>query len=198
MNRRLFFAMFVLSTLLFFGCQNNFKSPTVQIDTIWGDIYVELYPEKAPQTVAGFLSYVDSGYYKNTTFYRVLKRDDQPSNAFKTDLIQGGLWDTKLDLQRTIPGLPLETTKETGILHQTGVISLARSTENSGNTEFFICLGNQPVYDYGGEASEDKKGYAAFGRVVQGMDVVKKIHEQPHVGTGFETPVRISNIVRVK
>lgn len=199
MKIKMRFALLLLITVISLHCtQNNFKEPTIKIESIFGNIYVELYPDKAPKTVAGFLSFVDSGYFKNTSFYRILKREEQPSNAFKTDLIQGGLWETNLKLEQKIHGLPLETTKETGILHKTGVISLARSTPESGKTEFFICLGDQPVYDYGGEASNDKLGYAAFGKVVKGMDVVKKIHSQPYIGMAFETPVRIINIVRVK
>ncbi len=200
MSNRLNF-LFILFAIAGFNCTpSGFKSPTIQIKTIFGDIFVELYPDKAPKTVAGFLSYVDAGYFKEINFYRVLKKEDQPSNAFKSQIIQGGLWRSDLGKQKTIPGIPHETTKETGILHKAGVISLARMEAGSASTEFFICLTDQPVYDYGGGASpeEEKLGYAAFGRVVKGFDVVKKIYEQPDMGTQYITPVRIFNIVRAK
>ena len=192
---------FLILALVGFNCTpSGFKSPTIQIKTVFGDIFVELYPDKAPKTVAGFLSYVDSGYFKETSFYRVLKKEDQPTNAFKSEIIQGGLWRTNLEKQKTIPGIPHESTKETGILHKAGVISLARSEPGTASTEFFICLTDQPVYDYGGEASPEKEklGFSAFGRVVKGFDVVKKIYQQPDMGTQFITPIRIFNIVRVK
>jgi peptidyl-prolyl cis-trans isomerase A (cyclophilin A) len=176
----------------------KYTRPTIDIETYFGDIIVELYPDKAPKTVAAFLSYVDSGYYKNTSFYRVLKKEDQPINVAKTQLIQGGLWQTNIKKQQTIPGIPLETTRQTGLLHTEGVISLARNEEpNSGNTEFFICLNDQPDYDYGGDASPDKKGYVTFGKVINGMKYVKQIHEQPDFETNLRPPIAIINIKRL-
>lgn len=176
----------------------KYDKPTIDIETNFGDIIVELYPKKAPKTVAAFLSYVDSGYFKNTSFYRVLKKEDQAMNVAKTQLIQGGLWQTKLKKQQSIPGIPLETTKETGILHTSGVISLARNEDpNSGNTEFFICMDDEPDYDYGGDASPDKKGYVTFGKVISGMKYVKQIHSQPDFETNFRPPIKIINIKRL-
>ena len=178
--------------------KTKYTNPTIDIETYYGDIIVELYPDKAPKTVAAFLSFVDSGYFKNTSFYRVLKKDDQAMNVAKTQLIQGGLWQTKFKLQQTIPGIPLETTKQTGILHTEGVISLARNEEpNSGNTEFFICMDNEPDYDYGGDASPDKKGYVTFGKVIDGMEYVRQIHDQPDFETNFKPPIKIINIKRL-
>jgi peptidyl-prolyl cis-trans isomerase A (cyclophilin A) len=191
---------FLIIALAFTSCSQpqKYTKPTVDIQTYFGDIIVELYPEKAPITVKAFLSYVDSGYYKNTSFYRVLKKDDQPMNVAKTQLIQGGLWQSNYKKQQTIPGIPLETTLQTGILHTEGVISLARNEEpNSGNTEFFICLNDQRDYDYGGDASPDKKGYVTFGKVIEGMKYVKQIHEQPDYETNLRPPIKILNIKRL-
>lgn len=190
----------LLSLFVIVSCSQPVKyvHPTISIQTYFGDIIVELYPEKAPKTVEAFLSYVDSGYYKNTSFYRVLKKEDQPSNVAKTQLIQGGLWQTNLKKQQTIPGIPLETTEQTGLLHKEGVISLARNEDaNSGNTEFFICMDDEPDYDYGGDASPDKKGYVTFGKVIDGMKYVKQIHSQPDFETNFRPPVPIINIRRL-
>lgn len=201
----MFSKIFKLSILIIIivvsGCSQPTKKyvkPTIAIETYYGDIIVELYPDKAPKTVAAFLSYVDSGLYKNTSFYRVLKKEDQSMNVAKTQLIQGGLWQTNFKKQQTIPGIPLETTKQTGILHTEGVISLARNEDaNSGNTEFFICMDDEPDYDYGGDASPDKKGYVTFGRVIEGMKYVKQIHSQPDFETNFKPPIRIINIKRL-
>ena len=192
---------FLFSIIVISSCsqsEKKYDKPTIDIETNFGDIIVELYPEKAPKTVAAFLSYVDSGYFKNSSFYRVLKKEDQPMNVAKTQLIQGGLWQTKIKKQQTIPGIPLETTKETGILHTKGVISLARNEDpNSGNTEFFICMDDEPDYDYGGDASPDKKGYVTFGKVISGMKYVKQIHAQPDFETTFRPPIKIVNIKRL-
>ena len=177
----------------------KYTQPTVKIETNYGDIIVELYSEKAPKTVSAFLSYIDSGYYKSSSFYRVLKAEDQPSSAFKSDLIQGGIWQTKNKLQLSLPGIPLETTKQTGLHHQDGITSLARIGPNSGNTEFFILIGDDAAkaYDYGGDANSDGQGFAAFGKVIEGMDVVKDIHKQPDNETNFAPPIVIKNIVRL-
>ena len=188
----------IIATCIFFSCtQTKYKEPTVKIETNFGDIIVELYPEKAPITVTAFLSYVDSGYYKGASFYRVLKEEDQPSNAFKSELIQGGIWQTKNKLQTSLKGIPHETTKETGILHENGAISLARSDPGTANSEFFICIGNQPAYNYGGAANTDGQGFAAFGKVIKGMEFVKQIHSQPDNQTSFLPPIEIINIVRL-
>jgi peptidyl-prolyl cis-trans isomerase A (cyclophilin A) len=189
----------LLVLLVVSGCKptKKYTKPTVEIQTNYGDIIVELYPDKAPKSVAAFLSYVDSGFYKNSSFYRVLKAEDQPSNSPKSDLIQGGIWQTDYKKQLTIPGIPHETTQQTGILHKDGVISLARTKPGSASTEFFIVIGDQPAYDYGGNANPDHQGFAAFGKVIEGMEYVRQIHEQPDNETSFTPPIPIKNIIRL-
>jgi peptidyl-prolyl cis-trans isomerase A (cyclophilin A) len=169
----------------------------VLIETAYGDIEVELYPDKAPKSVAAFLSYIDSGLYKNSSFYRVLKEENQPSASFKAELIQGGIWQTNYKKGISLPGIPHESTKQTGILHKNGTISLARTTPGTASSEFFIVIGDQPAYDYGGQANPDGQGFAAFGKVIKGMDIVRKIHQQPGYEDSFEKPVEISNIKRL-
>jgi peptidyl-prolyl cis-trans isomerase A (cyclophilin A) len=187
-----------VSVCFFYSCKHKtYKKPTIKIETTFGDIIVELYPEKAPKTVAAFLSYVDSGYFKNGSFYRVLKEEDEPSSSFKSNLIQGGIWQTNNKKQVSITVIPHETTKQTGILHKNGTISLARNAPGTASTEFFIVIGDQPAYDYGGDANADGQGFAAFGSVIQGMDVVKQIHEQPDNETNFKPPLPITDIVRI-
>ena len=192
-----YFLSFILFTALLSACSTPSPFPHVEIDTKLGSIEVELYPAKAPQTVTAFLSYVDAGYYKNCSFYRVLNDDNQPSNAPKAGLIQGGIWKTNSHMLDTIKGVPHETTRQTHILHKDGVISLARLAPGTANTEFFICVGDQPGFDYGGENNADGQGYAAFGRVVNGMDVVRKIYQQPEDEQSFRPAVPIYNITRI-
>ncbi|MGB8192665.1 MAG: peptidylprolyl isomerase [Chitinophagaceae bacterium] len=174
----------------------EYKNPHVEIRTSHGDIEVELYPDKAPKSVAAFLSYVDAGLYKDGSFYRVLNMDNQPSNAPKAEVVQGGIW-RKKDKPENIPGIPHESTKQTGIFHKTGVLSFARLEPGSARTEFFICIEDQPGFDHGGDNNPDGQGYAAFGRVFNGLDIVRKIYSQPENEQYFNKPVAIYNIVRL-
>ena len=195
----MFHKLFILLiTINILSCSHPvYKNPHIKIETQFGDIEVELYPDKAPKTVTLFLSYVDSGLYKHSSFYRVLKEEDQPSASFKSELIQGGIWQTNYKKGISLPGIPHESTKQTGILHKNGTISLARTAPGTASSEFFICVGDQPAYDYGGDANPDRQGFAAFGKVVKGMDVVRKIHQQPDNEESFYPPVGIINIKRM-
>ena len=175
----------------------KYKNPHVRIETKYGDIEVELYPDQAPKSVAAFLSYIDSGYYKNATFYRVLRDDEQPSDAPKSELIQGGIWKTNYALSEKIAGIPHEPTNQTKILHKDGTISLARQEPGTANTEFFICVGDQPGFDYGGANNADGQGYAAFGKVVKGMNVVKSIYNAPENDGEFYPVIYINKIKKL-
>jgi peptidyl-prolyl cis-trans isomerase A (cyclophilin A) len=185
----------LLMAVLVSACSSpKFKNPHVIIETKVGDIEVELYATQAPKSVAAFLSYIDSGFYKKASFYRVLNTDNQPSNAPKAELIQGGLYGSK---RPELPGIPHETTQQTKILHRDGVLSLARLEPGTANTEFFICIGNQPGFDFGGENNPDGQGYAAFGKVVKGMDIVHRIYNMPENDQRFEPPVPIYGVKKL-
>ncbi len=184
--------------LLLPACSSpNYKNPHIVIETDAGKIEVELYTDKAPQTANAFLSYVDSGFYKHSNFYRVLRNDNQPSDAPKANLIQGGLWKTNYKKASSLPGIPHEPTSKTGIFHRDGIISLARMEPGTATTEFFICLGNQAGFDFGGDNNADGQGYAAFGKVVKGMSVVHHIYDRASYGQAFDPPVVIINITRL-
>lgn len=193
---RILFTIFAL--LLFMGCaeKGNQGNPVVVIQTKYGEIEIELHLDKAPKTAGAFLSYVDSGFYENTSFYRVLNMNNQPSNAPKTEILQGGLWRTKNEKARSIKGIPHESTGTTGVKHKDGVISVARLAPGTANSEFFICIDDQPGLDEGGENVEDKLGYAAFGKVIRGMSVVRKIYMQNDRNQYLDPPVAIYTIGR--
>ncbi len=183
--------------LLILGCSTpKSDNPHVEIQTRFGDIELELYAKKAPKTVAAFLSYIDSGFYDRSSFYRVMNQENQVIDSWKAELIQGGLWKTNYQRATTLPGIPHESTKQTGIKHTNGVISMARLNPGTATTEFFICVGNQPGFDFGGENNEDGQGYSAFGKVVKGGDVLQKIYAQPDRNQSFDPPVHIFKIVR--
>ncbi|MDI9366586.1 MAG: peptidylprolyl isomerase [Flavobacterium sp.] len=191
--------LLVLLSWCCIACKSKkvYENPHVVFKTSFGDIELELFDKKAPKTAGAFLAYVDAGFYNNSNFYRVLNITNQPSDAPKTELIQGGLWKTNNAKARSLKGTPHETTLQTGILHKTGVISMARNEPGSATTEFFICMDDEPGLDYGGENMADKLGFAAFGRVVKGMDVAKTIYKESDINQQFQTPIHIFKIVRL-
>jgi peptidyl-prolyl cis-trans isomerase A (cyclophilin A) len=184
-------------SIFFISCSNHYKNPHVLISTNYGDVEAELYPDKAPKSVAAFLSYVDSGYYTNSSFYRVLFIESPVSN-FNTGVIQGGIWQSNNSKALTIPGIPHESPKQTGLSHTSGTLSLARGKPGSANTEFFICVGDQTQFDSSQSLNPDGLGYAAFGRVVAGMETVRKIHSQPANGESFIKPSVIISVKRLQ
>ena len=184
--------------LLFMCCSApRTGNPQVEITTRFGDFTIELYEQQAPATVAAFLSYIDSGYYDDASFYRVLVDEDQPSYAPKSNIIQGGIWKTNPSLLAKIPGIPHETTAQSRLSHIDGTVSLARLAPGTANSEFFICVGDQPGYDFGGENNPDGQGYAAFGRVVQGMDVVRRMYAAPQRDGQFTPQIFITGFRRL-
>jgi peptidyl-prolyl cis-trans isomerase A (cyclophilin A) len=191
-------SVFVIIVLLWMSCSTKESEyPNVAIETKYGDIVVELYPDKAPKTVAAFLNYIDSGIYNRSTFYRVLNRDNQPSDALKSELIQGGIWRTNAKKAAALRGIPHESTKQTGLQHLRGSLSMARLEPGTAGSEFFICLKKEPGLDYGGENIGDGQGYAVFGRVVKGMEIVEKIYRQREDDQYFDPPVFIFGIKRL-
>lgn len=191
--RRLFGLLFIGCSLILAGGAEN---PRVLIKTELGDIAIEIYEKDAPITAANFLKYVDEGRYKNGCFYRVVTMDNQPNNDIKIEVIQGGLSaETRGNMLSPIEH---ETTDKTGILHKNGVISMARSKPGTASSEFFICVGDQPELDFGGKRNPGGQGFAAFGKVVAGMLVVNKIHQQPTEGQMLDPRIKILEIVRSK
>ena len=184
------FLSFAFLTLLFTGCASH--HPQVLIKTDAGDITVELYPEKAPVTVANFLRYVKEDRFKGAAFYRTVTPENQPDNKIKIEVIQGGLFED--NSPQALPPIQHETTKETGILHKDGVISMARNEPGTATSEFFICVGDQPSLDYGGMRNPDGQGFSAFGKVVDGMDVVRKIHQSPAEEQWLKPRIKILDV----
>lgn len=170
------------------------KNPVVLIKTEMGNIEVEIFQNKAPISAGNFLKCVDDGVYKDSYFYRTVTLNNQPDNDVKIEVIQGGL----LDKADDFPPIRHETTKETGILHKDGTISYARNKPGTATTEFFICIGDQPELDYGGRRNPDRQGFAAFGRVVKGLDIVLEIHRQPANMQMLNPKIKIFNIERLK
>jgi peptidyl-prolyl cis-trans isomerase A (cyclophilin A) len=190
---QVFGLVFIFCCLIWAGGE---KYPHVFIKTELGDIEVEIYEKAAPITASNFFKYVDEDLYKDGCFYRVVTMDNQPDNDIKIEVIQGGLsGETQGNM---LPPIEHETTDKTGVLHKNGVISMARSKPGTASSEFFICVGDQPELDFGGKRNPDGQGFSAFGKVVKGMEVVRKIHRQPTEGQMLDPQIKIFNIVHVK
>lgn len=163
------------------------------IKTTLGNITVELYPKKAPVTVANFLKYADARLYDSSSFFRSVTLNNQPKDSIKIEVIQGG----NVDSTKEFAPIPLETTKQTGLHHINGTISMARGKPATATSSFFICINDQPSLDYGGMRNKDGQGFAAFGKVIKGMKVVKRIQQlHPDQGQYFKPAVIILSIRR--
>ena len=169
-------------------------APRVLIRTDLGEIEVELEAKKAPATVANFLRYVDGKFYDGGVFHRTVTADNQPKDKVRIQVIQGAA-NPKRE-KDAFPPIKLERTNRTGLKHADGAISMARDGPDTATHEFFLCVGAQPSLDFGGKRNPDGQGFAAFGRVVKGMDVVKKIQAAPANGQTLTPPVKILSIRR--
>lgn len=167
--------------------------PVVVIQTALGDIEVEVDSIRAPITAANFLRYVDLGFYRFGQFYRTVRSDNQPRDQIKIGVIQAGLDSLRV---KDFPPIRLERTKVTGISHKDGTVSMARDGSDTATSDFFICIGDQPQLNYGGKRNPDSQGFAAFGHVLVGMNVVKKIQAAPAEDQRLTPPIKIFNIVR--
>lgn len=164
----------------------------VTIETSLGAIELVLDSVRAPRTVENFLRYVDSGFYDGALFYRSVTAANQPDNAVKIAVVQGGVDGSR----PAFDPIRIERTSETGLKHVNGTVSMARNGPDTATTEFFICVGDQPELDFGGRRNPDGQGFAAFGRVTAGWDVIKRIHESPVAAQRLTPPIVIRRIVR--
>ena len=169
--------------------------PRILMETEMGEITLELYPDKAPVTAENFLTYVEENRFEGAVFYRIVRSDNQPDDSIRIAVIQGGLYEDNRPAM--LSPIAHETTGQTGILHKDGVISMARWHPGTATSEFFICVGDQPELDFNGRRNPDAQGFAAFGKVLSGMDVVKKIHQLPVEGQYLDPTVKILSVSRL-
>jgi peptidyl-prolyl cis-trans isomerase A (cyclophilin A) len=150
----------------------------VLLETDRGTIEIEIDLAKAPITAENFLKYVDGGFYDGGRFTRTVRPDTENRTDFPIQVIQATVSPTRA--AQAFPAIPLERTNVTGLLHKNGVISMARgNAADTATNQFFICIGDQPQLDFGGKRNADGQGFAAFGRVIIGMDVVEAIQRAP-------------------
>ena len=166
----------------------------IRIVTQLGTIDAELDSARAPITVMNFLRYVDGHLYDGGSFFRAVTKTNQPTDSVRIEVIQGGMprggTATKFD------AIPLERTSVTGLPHGEGTLSMARGGPNTATDNFFITIGEQPALDFGGHRNPDGQGFAAFGVITSGREVVRAIQEQAVNGQALMTPVTIISVER--
>lgn len=176
----------ILLLLILWCASFAINAATIQVEmkTNVGSVVLELYPDQAPKTVENFLQYVDDGFYKNTIFHRVI-------SGF---MIQGGGFDTAYNQKTTRP--PIRNEAANDLKNEIGTIAMARTSDpHSATAQFFINVANNGFLNF--KASDQRGyGYAVFGKVISGMDIVNKIATTPTGADGpFPTDVPKTKII---
>ena len=181
----------VMFAFLILSCGE--KNPEILFRTEYGEIKAELFIKEAPITAANFLRYVKEDRLKDAVFYRVVRMDNQPDDSIKIEVVQGGLFDEKHP--QLLPPIPHENTSMTKLSHLNGTLSMARYGPGTATCEFAIMVGNQPENDFAGKRNPDGQGFAVFGRVTSGMDVVRRIQVSPSVEQYLKPFIKINEVM---
>ena len=199
--RVIIFTFFALSVSLSYAAPRETVTTNIAFKTSKGDIIIELYNQIAPITVDNFLRHLDGGHYDGSSFYRTVTHQNDNGSP-KIEVIQGGLG----DIDKPFPAISHESTNITKLKHEDGTISMSRGEVNSATSDFFICIGSQQGLDFGGERNNDGQGFAAFGKVIEGMDIVRDINGMPSnkktdneyvKGQMIDNPIIIEKAVRL-
>jgi peptidyl-prolyl cis-trans isomerase A (cyclophilin A) len=166
----------------------------VIFETAAGEIEAEIDTVRAPITAANFLKYVDAGLFDGGRFFRTVRPDNQVDKPVKIAVIQAA--GSRERRSEFFPAIALERTNVTGLSHKDGTLSMARSTPDTARDSFSICVGDQPALDFGGARQPDGQGFAAFGQVVRGMDVVRKIQASAAEGEALTPAIGILRVRR--
>jgi len=170
------------------------------LQTELGAVTVEVDAEHAPVTAANFLKYVDGKFYDGGIVNRSVRPDNTTRHDVEIQVIQ--IQSNPARDRERLPAIALERTSVTGLKHLDGTLSMARGAADTATSSFFICIGDQPELDFGGKRNADGQGFAAFGRVVNGMNVVKKIQASKTGTTGaystetLDPPIKILSAAR--
>jgi peptidyl-prolyl cis-trans isomerase A (cyclophilin A) len=189
--------LMLIAPLAIATLRSDSDHPHVLIKTSMGSIEVELDAKHARNTTANFLKYVDEGRYAGGLFHRTVTMQNQPDKKIKIEVIQGGVNPKFAD--KDYPPIKLERTNMTAIHHLNGTISMARDGADTATSDFFICIHDQPALDFGGKRNPDGQGFAAFGHVTKGMNIVKKIQNAPSdsKSQALTPPVEIISITKI-
>ena len=180
--RRLVYALLAVASAAAAPIAYQPANAVVVFETAKGKIEIEVDAARAPISAANFLKYVDGGFYNGGTVNRAVRPDNTVRHDVEIQVIQ-----FQIDRARRagqFPPVPMERTSVTGLKHLDGAVSMARSGPDTATASFSIVIGDQPEMDFGGKRNPDGQGFAVFGRVVKGMDVVKAIQASPTGPTG--------------
>jgi peptidyl-prolyl cis-trans isomerase A (cyclophilin A) len=136
---------------------------------------------------------VDSNLYDQSVFFRVCDPENESDRDVPIEVIQGGWLDDRMEFEPIV----IETTEKTGLQHLDGTISMARAEPNTATSSYFICINDQPELDQGGRRNPDGSGFAAFGKVLKGMDIVRQIQSQPDSAQMLLDPIMVHSIQRL-
>ena len=177
--------------------QSGADQVLTRVETALGGFVIAVDPARAPATVANYLAYVDQRWLDGGQVYRIVTRANQASDtAHKIEVVQWGM-DLPDGKQPPLPPIPHESTRDTGLLHRSGTVSMARSTPGTAASEYFICIGDQPELDFGGRRNPDGQGFAAFGQVVEGMAVVQALYRKAQAEQYLKPPIGVRSVRRV-
>ena len=198
------FVSSVIATVLLLTAQATPARPAppvvVVFETELGTITMDVDVARAPVTAANFLKYVDGKFYDNGVINRAVRLDNQTRSDVLIEVIQ--FQSDRARSKELLPAIPLERTSTTGLRHVDGVLSMARTNPDTATSSFFITIGDQPSLDFGGKRNADGQGFAAFGRVTAGLDVVRKIQTSKTGTTGaygtesLEPPIKVIRAYR--
>lgn len=192
MLRKIYLPIWLLAAAaLLAGCEQDSRLQ-VTIHTSKGDIVVAVDTVAAPITSSNFLRYVDDRHYDGGQFFRVVRMDNQPNNEIKIEVIQGSA--NGGGSEAFYNPILLERTSVTGLYHTDGVISMARGGPDTATHSFFFTIGDQPSLDFGGMRNEDGQGFAAFGSVLSGMEVILDIQSGEVEYQTLVEPVSIDSV----
>jgi peptidyl-prolyl cis-trans isomerase A (cyclophilin A) len=163
--------------------------PVVVLETTLGNISLELDTTAAPVTACNFILYAEKGRYDNGSFYRTVRHDQGFGNPVPIDVVQAD--GPVLASGSDRPAIALERTRDSKLSHVTGTISMARDGPDTATTSFFLVVRDSTALDFGGRRNPDGQGFAAFGRVTAGMDVVERIYAEPSDQEKIRSPVKI-------
>jgi len=177
--------------------QGNGGRVLTRVTTTLGDFVIAVDPKVAPVTVANYLAYVDAKDLDGGAVYRVVTLANQPQSKVKIEVVQWGM-NQPDEKPPPRPAIVHETTRDTGLRHLDGTVSMARNGPGTATSEFFICIGPQPELDFGGRRNPDGQGFAAFGQVVDGMATVRKLHAQGRPDDQYlKPPIAVTRVRRL-
>lgn len=193
-NQRAVAALLLLTPTMSIA-QTRVGMVPVRIETSVGVVTADLDSAHAPLTVRNFLRYVDSLAYDGGAFHRAVTMSNQPRDTVRIEVIQGGA--NRARGGARFPAIEHEPTQRTGLRHVDGALSMARAGPNTATSDFFVSIGDQPSLDFGGHRNLDGHGFAVFGHVTGGMDIVRAIQRSPVEAQTLTPPITIVRIQRV-